>query len=101
MVHMVQLFYKDVENGLKLMPRLTYDHIKLKSYSTMGVSLAAQSSIVAAVNSRPLMYDYSNPVEDLTPAHIIHGRITTLPKLQDNEKKIGITNWHYKLALGI
>ena len=49
--HIVQLFYQDVENGLKLMPRLTYDHIKLNSYSTMRVSLAAQvlSSTVAAV----------------------------------------------------
>ena len=51
--HIVQLFYQDVENGLKLMPRLTYDHIKLNSYSTMHmhVSLAAQilSSTVAAV----------------------------------------------------
>lgn len=39
--HIVQLYYQDVENGLKLMPRLTYDHIKLNSYSTMRVSLAA------------------------------------------------------------
>lgn len=47
----VQLFYQDVKNGLKLMPRLTYDHIKLNSYSTMHISLAAQilSSTVAAV----------------------------------------------------
>ena len=49
--HIVQLYYQDVENGLKLMPRLTYDHIKLNSYSTMRVSLAAQilSFTVAAV----------------------------------------------------
>ena len=49
--HIVQLFYQDVENGLKLMPWLTYDHIKLNSYSTMRVSLAAQilSATVAAV----------------------------------------------------
>ena len=49
--HIVQLFYQDVENGLKLMPRLTYDHIKLNSYSTMCVNLAAQilSATVAAV----------------------------------------------------
>ena len=38
----VQLFYQDVENGLKLMPRLTYYCIKLNSYSTMRVSLEAQ-----------------------------------------------------------
>ena len=49
--HIVQLFYQDVENGLKSMPRLTYDHIKLNSYSTMCVNLAAQilSATVAAV----------------------------------------------------
>lgn len=49
--HIVQLFYQDVENGLKLMPRLTYDHIKLNSFSTMCVNLAAQilSATVAAV----------------------------------------------------
>ena len=49
--HIAQLFYQDVENGLKLMPRLSYDHMKLNSYSTVRVSLAAQilSSTVAAV----------------------------------------------------
>ena len=49
--HIAQLYYQDAENGLKLMPRLTYDHIKLNSYSTMRVSLAAQvlSATVAAV----------------------------------------------------
>jgi hypothetical protein len=49
--HIVQLFYQYAENGLKLMPRLTYDHIKLNSYSTMRVNLAAQvlSASVAAV----------------------------------------------------
>ena len=49
--HIVQLFYQDVENGLKLLPRLTFDHIKLTSYSTMRVNLAAQvlSTSVAAV----------------------------------------------------
>ena len=49
--HVVQLFYQDVENGLKLMLRLTYDHIKLNSYSSMLASLAAQilSSTVAVV----------------------------------------------------
>ena len=49
--HITQLFYQDVENGLKLLPRITYDHIKLNSYSTMRVNLAAQvlSASVAAV----------------------------------------------------
>lgn len=49
--HIAHLFYQDVENGLKLLPRITYDHIKLNSYSTMRVNLAAQvlSASVAAV----------------------------------------------------
>lgn len=48
--HFAQLFYH-VENGLKLLPRLTFDHIKLTSYSTMRVNLAAQvlRASVAAV----------------------------------------------------
>ncbi|KAK3720685.1 hypothetical protein QZH41_003450 [Actinostola sp. cb2023] len=40
--HIVQLFYQDSESGLKLLPRITYDHIKLNSYYTMRVNLAAQ-----------------------------------------------------------
>ena len=40
----------DIDNGLKLLPKLTYDHINLNSYSVMRVSLAAQvlSASVAA-----------------------------------------------------
>lgn len=46
--HIAQLFYQDVENGLKLLPRLTFDHT---SYSTVRVNVAAQvmSVSVAAV----------------------------------------------------
>lgn len=49
--HIAQMFYQDIDNGLKLLPRLTYDHINLNSYSVMRVNLAAQvlSSSVAAV----------------------------------------------------
>ena len=49
--HMAHLFYEDVKNGLKLLQRMTYDHIKLNSYSTMKVNLATQalSASVAAV----------------------------------------------------
>lgn len=52
--YIVQLFYQDVENGLKLLPRLTFDHIKLTSYSTMRVNLAAQvlgASVAAVLNT--------------------------------------------------
>ncbi|KAK3754384.1 hypothetical protein QZH41_002038 [Actinostola sp. cb2023] len=49
--HIKEIFYQDVENGLKLLPRLTYDHVNLNSYSVMRVNLAAQvlSASVAAV----------------------------------------------------
>lgn len=49
--HIAQLFYQDIDNGLKLLPKLTYDHINLSSYSVMRVNLAAQvlSASVAAV----------------------------------------------------
>ena len=49
--HITQLFYEDAENGLKLLPKLTQDHIKLNSYSVMRVNLAAQvlSATVSAV----------------------------------------------------
>ena len=49
--HIAQVFYYDVESGLKLLPKLTYDHINVTSFSAMRVNLAAQvlSASVAAV----------------------------------------------------
>lgn len=49
--HITHLFYQDMENGLKLSPRLTFEHINITSFSAMRVNLAAQvlSSSVAAV----------------------------------------------------
>lgn len=49
--HISQMFYQDVDNGLKLLPKITYDHINLNSYSVMRVNLAAQvlSATMAAV----------------------------------------------------
>ena len=46
----VQMFREDQENGLKLLPRITSDHVQLTSYSVMKVNLAAQvlSSTMAA-----------------------------------------------------
>ena len=48
------MFREDQENGLKLLHRITSDHVRLTSYSVMKVNLAAQvllllSSTVAAV----------------------------------------------------
>lgn len=49
--HIAQLFYQDADNGLKLLPKLTFEHINLNSYAVMRVNLAAQvlSASVAAV----------------------------------------------------
>ena len=49
--HITQVFYQGIDDGLKLLPKLTYDHINLNSYSIMRVNLAAQvlSATVAAV----------------------------------------------------
>ena len=49
--HITDIFYEDRECGLHLLPKLTYDHVKLSSYSVMNVRLAAQvlSSTVSQV----------------------------------------------------
>ena len=49
--HIAQVFYEDADNSLKLLPKLTYDHINLNAYSKMWVNLATQvlSASMAAV----------------------------------------------------
>lgn len=49
--HITSMFYQDADNALKLLPRLTYEHIQLNAYSVMRVNLAAQvlSASVASV----------------------------------------------------
>ena len=49
--HITSMFYQDLDSGLKLLPRLSYEHINLTAYSVMRVNLAAQvlSTSVAAV----------------------------------------------------
>ena len=49
--YIVQMFRKDQENSLKLLPRITSDHVRLTSYSVIKVNLAAEvlSSTMAAV----------------------------------------------------
>ena len=49
--HITQLFHQDIDDDLKLLPKLTYEHINLNSYSIIRVNLAAQvlSATVAAV----------------------------------------------------
>ena len=40
--HISDLFYEGRSTGLHILPKLTYDHIKLTPYSIMNVKLAAQ-----------------------------------------------------------
>ncbi|PFX21307.1 Transposable element P transposase [Stylophora pistillata] len=49
--HITEIFYQDIDSGLKLLPKLTYEHVNLNAYSVMRVNLAAQvlSASVAAV----------------------------------------------------
>lgn len=49
--HITEMFYQDLDRGLKLLPRLTYEHVNLTAYSVMRVNLAAQvlSASVASV----------------------------------------------------
>ena len=49
--HISDMFFTDLEHGLRLLPRITTDHINLTSYSVMRVDLAAQvlSSSMACV----------------------------------------------------
>ena len=51
--HISDIFYEYIECGLHLLPKLSYEHIKLTPFSVMNVKLAAQvlSSIVSNVLS--------------------------------------------------
>ena len=40
--HITEIFYQDIDSGLKLLPKLTYEHVNLNAYSVMRVNLAAQ-----------------------------------------------------------
>ena len=48
--HIAYLYYEDLESGLKLVNKLTSDHINLIFYSVMGVNLAAQVLIGTVSN---------------------------------------------------
>ena len=41
--HIADLFYEDPEVGLHILPKLTYEHIKLTQYSIMNVKLLCTS----------------------------------------------------------
>ena len=40
--YIIQIYNEDQENGLKILPRITSDHVKLTSYSVMRVNVATQ-----------------------------------------------------------
>ena len=56
--HITQVFHQYVENGLKLMPKPTFDHIKLNSFSSMHVNLAAQ---VLSASMATVLREFSTP----------------------------------------
>ena len=51
--HIARMYFMDAESPLKVLPKITYDHISLTPYSVMRVDLAAQilSSTMASVLS--------------------------------------------------
>ena len=51
--HIKEMFYDDQNHSLHLLPKLTYDHIHLTSYSKMNVRLAAQ--VLSDTTSKVLM----------------------------------------------
>ena len=52
--HITEIVYQYIDSGLKLLPKLTYEHVNLNAYSVMRVNLAAQvlsASVAAVLNS--------------------------------------------------
>jgi len=56
--HITDIFYEDRECGLKLLPKLTFDHVKLTPYSVMNVRLAAQ---VLSNSVSQILTEYGSP----------------------------------------
>ena len=57
--HIIDVYNKDLECGLHVLPKLTFDHIKLTSYSSMRVNLAVQ--ILSGTMSKVLQL-YGGPM---------------------------------------
>ena len=56
--HIAKLYYSDLDSGLHQLPKLTVDHIVLKSYSKMKVSLAVQ--VLSNTVAQALEHHYSS-----------------------------------------
>ena len=57
--HIADIFYEERQCGLHLLPKITYEHIKLTSYSIMNVKLAAQ--VLSSTVSKIFLSNYSSP----------------------------------------
>ena len=62
--HIANIFYKDQECGLYILPKLCLQHIKLTPYSVKNVKLAAQ--ILSSIASKALL-KYVTPEAAGTP----------------------------------
>ncbi|CAB4007562.1 Hypothetical predicted protein [Paramuricea clavata] len=56
--HIAKLYYSDLDSGLHHLPKLTVDHIALKSYSKMKVSMAVQ--VLSNTVAQALQRHYSS-----------------------------------------
>ena len=56
--HITKLYYSDLDSSLHQLPKLTVDHIILKSYSKMKVSLAVQ--VLSNAVAQALQCHYSS-----------------------------------------
>ena len=62
--HIAKLYYSDLDSGLHQLPKLTVDHIALKSYSKMKVRLAVQ--VLSNAVTQALQLHYSSLEADET-----------------------------------
>ncbi|XP_022786484.1 uncharacterized protein LOC111326694 isoform X1 [Stylophora pistillata] len=79
--HFIQLFHQDLDNGPKLLPRLTYDHIKLSAYSTMRVNLAVQILSVSVAN---VLKSFGPPDTIATSKFVYHIKLSAYSTMRVN-----------------
>ena len=54
--HIAQLLFSDLDFGIHLLPKLTADHINLKSFPRINVSFAVQVLIILFLKSSSVTY---------------------------------------------
>lgn len=88
----VQMYYQDSQNGLTLMPRITFNHIKLNAYSTIRVSLAAQ---VLSTTGAAVLSSFGPPNAQSTSklcqimVHFLIASMCAASQKEKNERKFG------------